>query len=195
MATALGSEDFRGPSHPEASHSDLSRQNQDLKKLGRSVYRQCWQEFYNWEPHGCQQFIAELSPNPLDSVSFDMYDGLLASYGFSHEHVMAFDADDDTPLCSVRVYDMQNSYSDSQLPLEEVEVANMMPYPTYESCPPSSKCMVSRNDEPTEQYETPFIPYADEEEFDAVEYQEECQWLSWQVDWRDPDCKSRYTHA
>jgi hypothetical protein len=70
-----------------------------------------------------------------------------------------------------------------------------MPYPTYESCPPSSKCMVSRNDEHTERYETPFIPYADEEEFDAVEYQEECQWLSWQMDWRDPDCESRDTHT
>lgn len=199
MATAavssLGSDDGCDRSeHLRTPHQDASKQNQDLKGLGRSVYRQCWEEFYNWEPHACQQFIGELSaPYPSDSVGFDEYNGVLVSYGFTtKEYIMDLDVDDTSPVCTVRIYDTRNSYADSRLSFEEVEVATIAPYPTYESCPPSSRSMTNRAYEPTEQYETPFIPYADEGDFDVVEYQTECQWLSWQVDWRDPDRESSH---
>ena len=184
--------------HPDGfrdfpEHLESSAQNSSLQKkeLGTSVYRQCWEEFYNWEPNGCQQLIAELSPNLPDSVSPDSFDGVLAFYGLSRDHDMTLDGDvDSRPFCSVWTNSIRGSYCISRLPFEEVEVAAFMPYPTYESCPPSSKCIASRIDEHTECEESPFIPYADEEDFDAVDYQRDCAWLSWQVDWRDPDCES-----
>ena len=71
-----------------------------------------------------------------------------------------------------------------------MSVRFIAPHPTYESCPPTSKNIAVRFDDLNEAIQTSFIPYADEEEFDALEYAKECQSFSWQVDWQDPDCET-----
>jgi hypothetical protein len=171
---------------------DFNRQTAGIKELGTSVYRECWDEFYRWEPGECQQLIVALPPDPSGSVDFEELIDVLSSDNGAWGRGFTMDVDPPTSetVVTVTIYDRDNSFSQAQIPFDEVVVkAAFAPHPTYESCPPTSKNIARRLDQPTELEKTRFIPYADEG-FDAEEYAAEYQSFSWQVDFKDPDRKN-----
>lgn len=116
---------------------------------------------------------------------------MLAFIDQYEEHVdygMNADVDDGLQLASVKSYDSGGLVLKVHLPFEEIEVdGTLQPYPSYESCPPTSRNIANKSHEHPDTYMAPFIPYADETSFDAKKYQEGCEYLGWQSDWRDPD--------
>ncbi|KIM87762.1 hypothetical protein PILCRDRAFT_814478 [Piloderma croceum F 1598] len=170
---------------------DFNRRTAGIKELGTSVYRECWDEFYRWEPGECQQLIVALPPDPSDSADFEELIDVLSSDSGAWDRDRGSTMDVDPPtsetVVTVTIYDRDNSFSQVLIPFDEVVViAAFAPHTTYESCPPTSKNIARRLDQPTEAEKTRFIPYADEG-FDAEEYAAEYQSFSWQVDFKDPD--------
>jgi len=170
---------------------DFNRRTAGIKELGTSVYRECWDEFYRWEPGECQQLIVALPPDSPDSPDFEELIGVLSSDSDAWDQGFTMDVDPPEPetVVTVTIYDRDSSFSQALIPFDEVVIiAAFAPHPTYESCPPTSNNIARRLDQPTEQ--SLFIPYADEG-FNAnlKEYAEEYQSFSWQVDFNDPDRK------
>lgn len=169
---------------------DFNRRTAGIKELGTSVYRECWDEFYRWEPGECQQLIVALPPAPSDSADFEVLIDLLSSDGGAWDRGFTMDVDPPTSetVVTVTIYDRDDSFSQALISFDEVAViAAFEPHPTYESCPPTSKNIACRLDQLTDFAH--FIPYADEG-FDAKEYVKEYKSLSWQVDFKDPDRKN-----
>lgn len=170
---------------------DFNHQTANVRELGISLYRECWDEFYRWEPGECQQLIADLPPNSSDAGDFEELTDVLASRVFREQSLgMDVDSSISEKIVTVTVYDRGRLSSQAQMMVEEVKVvATILAHPTYESCPPTSKNIARRLDGLNEHIQTPFIPYADEQGFNVAEYVLECESFAWQVDWEDPDCK------
>jgi hypothetical protein len=184
----LDHEDFLDRTEPLDTFQQIfSRRTADVTLLGTSVYRECWDEFYRWEPGECQQLIADLPPNSSDFADFEE---LIGVFSCDREPGMVVDVDRHMSgkVVTMTTYDKDGSFSQAWVPLEEVTPMTVLaPHPTYESCPPTSKNIARRLDEENEHFQTLFIPYADEQEFDVMAYAMECQSFAWQVDWKDPD--------
>jgi len=188
---SLDDDNFLDRTEPlDVFQQEFNCRTADIKELGTSVYRQCWDEFYCWEPGGCQELITTLPPNSPDSADFEELISVLSSDSASREQGLTMDVDLPTPeiIIIVTMYGRDGSFCQAPVPFDEVVVvAAFAPHPTYESCPPTSKNIARRFEDQHEDDETLFIPYADEKEFDAMRYAAECRSFSWQVDWKDPD--------
>jgi histone-lysine N-methyltransferase EZH2 len=187
----LDDDDYLDRTEPlDTFQQDFSRRIESVRELGTSVYRECWDEFYRWEPGECQQLISDLLPNLSDSRT-DFVD-VLSSNSVTSEQNLTMDVDPpiSEQVVTITIFDGDGLSSEAQIMFEEVTVtAALAPHPTYESCPPTSKNIARRLDELNEHHQTPFIPYADEQGFNAIEYAADCESFTWQVDWKDPDCK------
>lgn len=186
-------EDYLDRNEPlDVLYQDFSRQIADLTKLGTSVYRDCWVEFYRWEPGECQQLIVDLPPVSSDTADFEELNDVLplTSNNVSRKQNLLMDVDSpgSERLITVTAYDGIGSFSHVRVPVEEVMVStDFEPHPIYESCPPTSKNIARRFHDLNDTEQIPFIPYADEPNFDAEEYAMECESFAWQVIWKDPD--------
>jgi hypothetical protein len=197
----LDDEDFLDRTEPlDTFQQEFSRRNADVKQLGTSVYRECWVEFYRWEPGACRQLIVDLPPTSSDSDSTDCDDwnDVPSSDKACRDQSPFMDVDSLVPqsLVTVVTYSKDGSFCQTQVPLEEVTVVTTLaPHPVYESCPPTSKNIARRFDDLDEYEQALFIPYADEQEFNAIDYTKEIKLFSWQVDWKDPDRKTSPSSA
>jgi histone-lysine N-methyltransferase EZH2 len=171
----------------------FSGRTADIKQLGTSVYRDCWNEFYRWEPGECQQLIADLPPNSSDLGDIQIEDLDVTDRSWEQGVIMDADAPMPEIFMTLTTYSRDGSFYQARVTFDKVTViAALVPHPTYESCPATSKNIARRFDEPNG-YESVFIPYADEEDFDAFEYAIRCDKFMWQVDWRDPDRKTLFS--
>ncbi|THG98885.1 hypothetical protein EW026_g3363 [Hermanssonia centrifuga] len=147
-------------------------QTQDVDKLTLTVFREVWNEFYAWKHSACEAAIQKLAAtDEAIRLVKDDYAGLFDS---------ASARTSETPSDFV-VYDFC-SKSTSNTSTISINASSITPASQYESCAPIPR-NVLHGDDPNEMA---FVPYADDTNFNEVDYAMEYKNLSWQVD-NDPD--------
>lgn len=161
-----------------------------FETIGRKVFEEVWREFYGWEHNACLSLLDEVK-----------VDGLPEPNNLNNLHTILdqtacpldirISTDDDGHIAEF--YNSNGSCIAIPVLTEEVSPRKFDPYPTYESCTPTSKNLALRPDVLTENIFLPFIPYADEPNFDAVAYANDCAEFAWQSDMIDPDGTQYYS--
>jgi hypothetical protein len=140
----------------------------ELRDRALNVYRLVWNEFYAWEIESSRQTLESLAheghlpPGPVDF----------------HPPDLITDGDDTYSVFQLNT----KSRTSSKTFFADV----FQPYPTYESCTPSSR-NISPNPELLEE-ERAFIPYAQNVGWEKRA--EELESFAWQDDFKDPDSMS-----
>lgn len=160
-----------------------NRRTAEIKDIGIDVFSEVWSEFYRWELVECQQLLDELKPGAGPSESNHNLHALLNQPLGDVD--LEIQTDDHSGIAEI--YDINGACTVVPVLSEEISSNVYEPYPTYESCTPTSKNLALRRDALTEAQHLQFIPYADEPNFDAVEYAKHSDEFAWQVDWKDPD--------
>ena len=155
---------------------DLPVSNDDLLEstttLVSSVFRQVWQEFYDWKEGYCH--------DALNSLASDLGECLTnqrvaeSSRASRNQHLLEVKAKMEKCL-----------QDDLEVTTEEVVAPEIRPYSTYEACAFIQNNIWKGNDSPR----MPFIPYADEPGFDYMEHSAKYDAFAWQAESRDPDGK------
>jgi hypothetical protein len=164
------------------NHPDLAEQT---TALVRSIFQTVWAEFYSWERQYCQQRIGSLARTGSRPVhEFNEYsqpdiDTLQIFEELSLEgHNDYFE-----------IWDYSHGSSSPMFQGQSVDVIDVIPpiepFPYYESCTPCSRNIFTGDDSDN----LPFIPFADDPNFNHVEYCKDYLFFAWQRI-HDPDCKS-----
>ncbi|KAL4252704.1 hypothetical protein ABKN59_004025 [Abortiporus biennis] len=147
------------------------------REIVSGVYRQVFDEFYNWEANACQNDINSLAAiNPLyadypDPGHFDSVD----------ETQDVDMADEDAEL-ELDLLDFDLGFMED-IVLKDIPVEYFSPHPKYEACTPSDRNIRStKNREILE-----FIKYIGEPNFRLKYFVDLFDAFEWQVQWRDPD--------
>jgi hypothetical protein len=153
-------------------------------KLVRSTFKTVWTEFYAWEQVYSQDAIDSLAiplPVPIATSSFESLQisepsrnkpGLRRSAG---ETLTVSDCSSSRPR-------------HERISVETIICDAFDPYPPYESCTPCTTSIFHGDDVD----DMPFIPYADDPDFDIVDHMGEYPRLEWQdkqKNVQDPDCE------
>lgn len=178
----------RGDSNDRTERDDFfeethNRRTAEIKDIGMDVFSEVWSEFYRWELVECQQLLDELKPGagPPES-NHNLYALLNQPLGDVDLEIQTEDHSG-----TAEIYDINGDCTVVRVVSEEISSNDYQSYPTYESCTPTSKNLALRRDALTEAQHLQFIPYADEPDFDAIQYAEHSEEFAWQVDWKDPD--------
>ncbi len=152
-------------------------QTQDVDKLTLTVFREVWNEFYAWKHSACEAAIQKLAAtDEAIRLAKDDYAGLFDSAPARTNEIPS----------DFVVYDFC-SKSTSNTSTISINASSITPASQYESCAPIPR-NVLHGDDPNEMA---FVPYADDTNFDEVDYAMEYKNLSWQVD-NDPDSEFRF---
>ncbi|EGO29321.1 hypothetical protein SERLADRAFT_433320 [Serpula lacrymans var. lacrymans S7.9] len=157
--------------------SDLAK----LQKVGTTVYREVWTEFYKWEPDYCQQRIDSLADD--ESAAWVVTTKLSEMIDHNEPQVLDNEMDMDSPSCVFARANPDGTFTESRIPLEEIFVEYFEPHPNYESCLPTNKSFACGRGS----FNLPFIPYEDEPEFDVKEFLKGIDSFHWESDHEDPD--------
>ena len=163
-----------------------------------SVFKRVWDEYYAWDALSTKKLLSlktqntqatrpanfhlpTLTPATENSLSSLCLEDIAGS---SHSHSV-----DDTN--SFTLYQL---HDDGSLAVEEVATtgAEMITLTEFSPCPAYEACTlmpenILHGDDPNDM---PFIPFADDFNFDAVEHCKEYDRFAWQVTNVDPDCES-----
>ncbi|KAI0784073.1 hypothetical protein C8Q75DRAFT_781215 [Abortiporus biennis] len=161
----------------EETHSAYQEKLDLNREIVSGVYRQVFDEFYNWEANACQNDINSLAAiNPLyadypDPGHFDTVD--------ETQDVDMADEDDELEL---DLLDFDLGFMED-IVLKDIPVEYFSPHPKYEACTPSDRNIRStKNREILE-----FIKYIGEPNFRLKYFVDLFDAFEWQVQWRDPD--------
>lgn len=155
------------------------------------AYHEVWNEFYSWEQEYCTQTLASLAPQQLESDDFDYaFEPDLESMDVDAGDVLdAANQDtahpftlyewDDTGLCTRRSVHARTTATRARL-------QTFTEHRQYESCTPTNGNMLINKS--YEDVACPFIPYSDDAQFNARSHLSWFYSVSWQEEWRDPDC-------
>lgn len=162
-----------------------TRRTAEIKDIGRDVFLDVWDEFYRWELVHCHQLLDELKVHP-DTGPPESNQNLHALLNQPLK-----DADDEMQIegefDDAEIYDISGASVVLLVLSNELSAHDFQHCPIYESCTPTSKNLALRGDVLTEKQQLPFIPYADEPEFEAMQYAKDADEFAWQCDWIDPD--------
>ncbi|KAF9219902.1 hypothetical protein BS17DRAFT_716355 [Gyrodon lividus] len=170
----------------------VNRPLSELRALGSAVYKEVWDEFYNWEPGYCGQILGTL---PLLAVNKDVFKvaremmvGFLDDTRNSRPspQEMKYSITTDVVVASMTDYSANGPGSTTQLvmPVATVDSRLVPPHPVYESCPPVSRSI--RLGEHRHEDVVAFLPYSDDETFPAREYLANFEFFEWGTPF-DPD--------
>ena len=179
------------------SEDPSSQSPSDLKQLGRTVYKDVWNEFYDWEPGYCTDILGTVTQSLLASkrqvarVAKAMVARLLDD-DTHRERIPKRMADEtDTVVMSVTRFvasaghrGLHRRTTDVSIPVITVDA--YPPHPKYESCTPASRSVLV---DPAQEYTLPFLPYADEDRFPTEVYLAKFDILEWETPF-DPDGES-----
>ena len=165
-----------------------------VKKQFEDVSR----EYYAWEQTYCSEKIASLCVSiPVVASITDFNVHLDASRETHPETSSVSTAGQQALFARYIVHDNGTSGAD----LVHADVINIIatpptPYPSYESCTPTSRNILHGDDPPA----MPFLPFADDSSFDPTDYVLDHSRLAWQEGYRDTDsrwrpCNSRSRHV
>jgi hypothetical protein len=153
---------------PSASGGDLP---ESTATLVQSVFQDVWTEFYAWEKDSCPLVFnyGECSTNAKTSTDVKTYKDAR-----------------NRRLGEINTKVQQCIRDDLEMSDEEIEAPVFQPYPSYETCAPSSSNIWRGDDYPR----MLFIPYADDPNFNHVEHSTKYDVFAWQSGDRDPDSKA-----
>ncbi|KAI9463465.1 hypothetical protein HD554DRAFT_1314714 [Boletus coccyginus] len=166
-----------------------------LKELGLGVYKDVWNEFYDWEPGYCVEILGTVTQSLLASkrqvarVARAMVARLLDDALQHSIPKRMVDADGtDSVVMSVTHFDASAGHrgvhgrtTDVSIPVFTIDA--YPPHPKYESCPPVSRSVLVDG---AQEHILAFLPYADDDRFPAQEYQARFEILEWETPF-DPD--------
>ena len=181
------------------SEDPTSRSPSDLKQLGRTVYKDVWNEFYDWEPGYCADILGTVTQSLLASkrqvarVAKAMVARLLDDDAH-RERIPKITADEtDTVVMSVTRFVASTGHrgvhrrtTDISIPVITVDA--YPPHPKYESCTPASRSVLVDG---AQEHILSFLPYADDDQFSARAYQAKFEILEWETPF-DPDGESTW---
>ncbi|CAL1708430.1 unnamed protein product [Somion occarium] len=157
-----------------------------IRKRTWEVYKDVWDQFYNWEPGACEQTIVSLAAvSPYEERhSDDEY--LFDEPGHDSDISDRMDVDSLSYPSedSFTVRDFETGRPETMV-CSTFKIKHCDPYPRYFACTPSSCNILSTHD-----YRIcRFIPFGGEPGFNELEYigMEEFESFQWQDHWRDPD--------
>jgi hypothetical protein len=155
----------------------------------RSMFRQVWKDFYDWERVYCQSII-EFSA--FSSNSARSSDNIIPSRNLSASRSRTKTIRP-PPQPSLHTIDPVEitilDYTQGKFPVETramVEVVNVPNVPTppvYESVTPATRSIHQGDDDDS----MAFVPYSDDPTFDALDHTLQYKSFSWQDRFCDPD--------
>jgi hypothetical protein len=175
----------------QRSHSQTS----DTRELVISVYRAVWDEFYAWEKHESNTMIASHARRPAHDPADHLKPGAL---GFQKEVAIDGHSDSSHSYFLVTEYDKTGRQTSSRIPSVSIPFQSTLdPHPLYQVCTPIARNIFWRPGDPDDGSYAPFIPYADEQKFDQIEYLEQFEAPNGypELEWQqivDPDRKFLY---
>lgn len=183
-------EEREGPGVPPV-HFDKWAYIGDTKERVLAVYRDVWDEFYNWEQVECTDKIKEL----LSSGSPD-------SKHHQDLEPCEVDTEADTSISSssysIMIHDENGAVSCTRVSAETLPLnPSIDPHPRYQMCTPISRSIFWEQDALDEEQSVRFFPYADEDRWNIVEYLDEFEsspLLVWD-DMTDPDRERKFLNV
>ena len=160
------------------------QENAAVRERITGVYRQVWNEFYDWEESYCTQILKNLASDVVNPVG-PVLPTLTRPASESSLDMPVISSDS-----SFTVFDFDN-HREYTLASSSSPAGFIHPHPPYESCAPSG-CIVSSpdifdSDEKDMPRALHFIKYAGEPGFPELTYVDHFSVLSWQMELRDPD--------
>ncbi|KAI0773039.1 hypothetical protein BD413DRAFT_310658 [Trametes elegans] len=158
------------------SQEELQVVNSELQKV--------WQEYHEWEQEYCAEALASLAveqpsrPGNALKIASKPTDCL--------EETRSTDMCSDGNASHTARYVFEDGRCKAHSPVTIVEgsiAKTPSPYPSYESCAPIGRSILHGDDSNF----MPFLPFADDPEFDHEDHAQEYRGLVWQQDYRDPD--------
>lgn len=149
------------------AHFDKRAHIRDTKERVLAVYRDVWDEFYDWERVECTNKIKELlgsgSPDPENHRDLDPFEA---------EEAMEPNLNISSSSCIITNYDETGAKTScTSVPVDSIPFkSDVDPHPRYQMCVPISRSIVWRNDDPDDKKTVRFFPYADQEGFNIVDY-------------------------
>ncbi|KAG6856158.1 hypothetical protein H0H87_007013 [Tephrocybe sp. NHM501043] len=183
------------------SHFDLHSQKMNLDagpyglidfrlEDALEVYRTVWNDFYDvWEQDYCINLIKDCE-RPVDDSKPDQTRKVNHANEAYGPLEFDFEPQDDGDLEYFTVEEF-NTFEETERYLT-LSCSNKCTeraksgYPQYEFCTPASRNHI-KEDLSTANLSLPFIPYADDTNFNVEEYLEGFDKFSWQTDFPDPD--------
>jgi hypothetical protein len=165
-----------------------------------AVYRDVWDDFYQWEEAYCSRLIVEstaaTSARPVDA------DYMIGGTGADDVNVENEDVDRLGPVFTVCEWNEAGELSKARMSARagirksrRTRTRNLVfwDHPTYESCTPINSYIFS-NETPS-LAACPFVKYGDSPSFNVRAYLWKFHSLEWQDKWRDPDCECTVTSS
>ena len=140
--------------------------------LVKSVFRDVWTEFYVWEKKYCRDTLASLAKNRPTNT----------------RHANSSSAARKQRLDDIKAKLEECMQDEVELSDDDIEAPAVQPYPSYEASAPISSNIWRGDDSPL----MPFIPYADEPDFNYAANWAKYDKFAWQKhpNTDDPDSKA-----
>lgn len=179
------------------SHDTSSQVEAQPEATIRAVYKQVWKEYYEWETASTSTKLLlntiETEEKKANRPSTLCLHATMPSSDSSSWPLPDDIANNGCTVDDIESFTLYQLSDDVDQPLQEVIVGaevltlpEFAPCPAYEACTPMPTNIL-QGDDPDDM---PFIPFADDPEFDAAEHCSEYDRFAWQVNNVDPDCES-----
>lgn len=163
---------------------------QESVNLTRTVFRDVWNNFYDWENAYCQGVINSLSqPSGAARGSCDFFRSADSSaekpMTQSTNKLHAPQKSSEVQVTEVTCWDhrRRSSMSPTRITADVVSIPEFSPYLEYESVTPTSRSIFQGDDDDS----MAFIPYPEDPTFDFFDHTYEYKTFSWQDKFHDPD--------
>ena len=181
------------PTPPTASSEDpSSRSHSQLQQLGRTVYKDVWNEFYDWEPGYCADILGTVTQSLLASkrqvarVAKIMVARLLDDERVVPKRMV--DGMDAVVMSVTRFGASAGHRRTTEVSIPVITIDAYPPHPKYDSCTPASRSVLVDG---AQEHILSFLPYADDDRFSARAYQAKFEILEWETPF-DPDGESTW---
>jgi hypothetical protein len=148
---------------PQSGHPSISggsKSTESTTTLVHAVFRTVWNEYYAWEQEYSRKAISSLAkPLPTKTERASIVKTVNKNVG------------------------RMQKFKELRGSSTNIEALKVSPYPTYEACAPTSSNIWRGDDSP----HMPFVPYADDPDFDQIEHSMAYDDFEWQNGNRDPD--------
>lgn len=168
--------------------------SQEIVNVTRTVFRDVWDNFYDWENAYCQAAINSLSqqPNAICRASRSIIPNTkeLTTQSIHTLHASPKPSEEgQVTELTCRDYRGESFIvSPTMITADVVSVLEFFPYPEYESVTPASRSIFHGDDAEA----MPFIPYPEDPTFDFFDHTFEYKTFAWQEGFQDPDSKLIY---
>lgn len=158
-----------------------------VRRVVAAVFRAVWDEYYEWEQSMCTDILKNLEPQQIDSND---HDEIFTTIIQTSRRVNPQPITQDPNLFTYQYFVYEPGASTSST-IRRSEIAgaktsSLLPLDRYEACAPPQRLILHGDDS----NDMPFFPYADDHDFDVVEYTLEHKRFGWQSKAHNSDGKS-----